>query len=81
MAGLCYNYAKQLGRDAFVWGGFSFFFPFLTPLLLGFLLSEAQLHCRCHSTHARQTQVKGRPVSGTFQGTVSPAGTELRRED
>jgi hypothetical protein len=36
MAGLCYSYAQQLGRDAFVWAGFSFFAPFLTPLILAF---------------------------------------------
>jgi hypothetical protein len=36
MAGLCYSYAQQLGREAFVWAGFSFFFPFLTPLVLAF---------------------------------------------
>jgi hypothetical protein len=36
MAALCYNYAQQLGRDAFVWAGFSFFFPFATPLVLAF---------------------------------------------
>lgn len=37
MAGLCYVYAQQLGRDAFRWGGASFFFPFCTPLVLGFM--------------------------------------------
>lgn len=36
MAGLCFNYAQQIGRDAFVWAGFSFFFPFATPLVLAF---------------------------------------------
>jgi hypothetical protein len=36
MAGLCYSYAQQLGRDAFIWAGFSFFFPFATPLVLAF---------------------------------------------
>src|SRR5689334_13851816 len=36
MAGLCYSYAQQLGRDAFVWAGFSFVFPFATPLVLAF---------------------------------------------
>ena len=37
MAGICYSYAQQLGREAFRWGGASFFFPFLTPLVLGFM--------------------------------------------
>jgi len=37
MAGLCYSYAQQLGREAFIWAGFSFFFPFLTPLVLAFM--------------------------------------------
>jgi hypothetical protein len=37
MAGLCYAYAQQLGRDAFRWAGASFFFPFCTPLILGFM--------------------------------------------
>jgi hypothetical protein len=36
MAGLCYNYAQQIGGDGFIWGGFSFFFPFITPLVLAF---------------------------------------------
>jgi hypothetical protein len=36
MAFLCYSYAQQIGRDPFVWGGFSFFFPFATPLVLAF---------------------------------------------
>src|SRR5215469_189287 len=36
MAGLCYSYAQQIGGDAFVWAGFSFFFPFATPLVLAF---------------------------------------------
>jgi hypothetical protein len=36
MAGLCYSYAQGIGRDAFVWAGFSFFFPFATPLILAF---------------------------------------------
>lgn len=36
MAGICYSYAQQLGLDAFVWAGFSFFFPFATPLVLAF---------------------------------------------
>ena len=36
MAGLCYTYAQQIGRDAFIWAGFSFFFPFATPLVLAF---------------------------------------------
>ena len=37
MAGICYSYAQQLGRDAFIWAGFSFFFPFITPLVLAFV--------------------------------------------
>jgi hypothetical protein len=36
MAGICYSYAQQLGRDAFMWAGFSFFAPFGTPLVLAF---------------------------------------------
>src|SRR5689334_10596586 len=36
MAGLCYAYAQQIGRDAFMWAGASFFFPFATPLVLAF---------------------------------------------
>src|SRR5581483_1632321 len=36
MGGLCYSYAQSLGRDAAVWAGFSFFFPFATPLVLAF---------------------------------------------
>jgi hypothetical protein len=36
MAGLCYSYARQIGGDGAIWAGFSFFFPFLTPLVLAF---------------------------------------------
>lgn len=36
MAGLCYSYAQGIGRDAFVWAGFSFFFPSIVPLVLAF---------------------------------------------
>ena len=37
MAGICYSYAQQLGREAFLWAGASFFFPFATPLVLAFM--------------------------------------------
>src|SRR5215813_2140983 len=37
MGFLCYTYAQQLGREAFLWAGFSFFFPFATPLVLAFM--------------------------------------------
>jgi hypothetical protein len=36
MAGICYSYAQQIGGDAFIWAGFSFFFPFATPVVLAF---------------------------------------------
>jgi hypothetical protein len=37
MAGVCYNYAKLLGREPFFWAVGSFVFPFLTPLILAFV--------------------------------------------
>src|SRR5919197_5082299 len=37
MAALCYYYAQQLGREAFLWAGGSFLVPFLTPLILAFM--------------------------------------------
>src|SRR5947207_15928225 len=56
MAGLCYSYAQQLGRDAFVWAGFSFFFPFATPLVLAFqspkINSTADVMQRIHARSA-----------------------------
>ena len=37
MAGICYSYAQQLGRESFRWAGASFVFPFCTPVILGFM--------------------------------------------
>ena len=37
MAGLCYNYAQQLGREAAWWALFSFALPFVSPLVLAFV--------------------------------------------
>ena len=37
MAGLCYVYAQQLGREAYWWGLLSFVFPFASPLVLAFV--------------------------------------------
>ena len=65
MAGLCYSYAQGIGRDAFVWAGFSFFFPFLTPLVLAFRSpkynSTADVLQRM-----RMGPAKAKPATGAF---------------
>jgi hypothetical protein len=57
MAGLCYSYAQQIGGDAFVWAGFSFFFPFATPVVLAFrspkVNSTADVIQRMHARPAK----------------------------
>ena len=37
MGGLCYSYAKQLGRDEWRWGMGGLIVPFLTPCILAFM--------------------------------------------
>ena len=37
MAFLCYTYASQLGREAWLWVVGSLYFPFLAPLILAFM--------------------------------------------
>jgi hypothetical protein len=65
LAGLCYNYAQQIGRDAFVWAGFSFIFPFATPLVLAFRSPK-------HNSTAdviqrmKQRPAKSKAATGTF---------------
>lgn len=40
MGGLCYAYAKLLGRDEWKWGVGALAIPFLTPLILAFVLPK-----------------------------------------
>jgi hypothetical protein len=65
MAGLCYNYAQQIGGDAFVWAGFSFFFPFITPLVLAF---RAPKHNSTADVVRRMTTgpAKSKAAAGAF---------------
>jgi hypothetical protein len=37
LAFVCYSYAQYLGREAGMWAGFSFIFPFIVPLVLAFM--------------------------------------------
>jgi hypothetical protein len=66
MAGICYNYAHQLGRDAFVWAGFSFFFPFLTPLILAF--RSPKYNSTADVIQRMQAKPgKGKAITGSFK--------------
>jgi hypothetical protein len=66
MAGLCYVYANQLGREGFRWAIGSFVFPFLAPLILAFMppMSDSIAENR-RRAHAVPPPAKG--AAGSFE--------------